>query len=158
MGNLILVAPERATVCGPSVFLAGGITGSPRWQDEVIAYFERTIDGITVCNPRRPQDFEDGADEYERQVTWELDHLLVADLALFWFPAAECRITRIELGLIIGGRRPVVVGADPQFVSFRYLSALMRRLGQPLYTSLDGLCAAARDRLVTHLPTHPTTG
>jgi hypothetical protein len=147
MPNLILVAPERATIRGPSVFLAGGITGSPRWQDDVIAYFERAIDGITVCSPRRPQDFADLADEYERQVAWELDHLLAVDLALFWFPAAECRITRIELGLIAGRGQPMVVGADPDFVNNRYLSVLMRRLGQPLHTSLDDLCAAARDWL-----------
>jgi hypothetical protein len=157
MANLILVAPERGPIRGPSVFLAGGITGSPRWQDEVVAYFERAIDGITVCNPRRPRDFEDQADEYERQVTWELDHLLTADLALFWFPAAECRITRIELGLIIGGGRPVVVGADPQFVSFRYLSALTRRLNLPLHTSLDDLCEAARHWLAAHQSVHPAS-
>src|SRR6185295_8306695 len=112
--------------------------------DDAITYFERAIGGITICNPRRPQDFEDNAVEYERQVTWELDHLLTADLALFWFPAAECRITRIELGLVAGSGRPMVVGTDPQFVNRRYLGLLMQRLGAPLHTSLDDLLEAAR--------------
>lgn len=143
MSNLVLVAPQRAAISGLSVFLAGGITNSPRWQDAAVAYFERRIDGITICNPRRPDDFEDRETEYERQVTWELDHLLTADLALFWFPAAECRITRIELGLVAGIQHPLLVGADPQFVNRRYLGLLARRLGTPLYESLDDLCAAA---------------
>ena len=151
MSNLILVAPTRGQIRGPSVFLAGGITNSPRWQDEAVAYFERTIGGITVCNPRRPQDFADDAVEYERQVTWELDHLLAADLALFWFPAAECRITRIELGLVAGSGRPMVVGADPRFVSRRYLDLLMRRLNMPLYEHLEDLFDAARAWLAPHV-------
>jgi hypothetical protein len=144
MPNQILVAPTRAPISGPTVFLAGGITDSPRWQDEAVAYFERTISGITICNPRRSEDFENSTVEYERQVTWELDHLLAADLALFWFPAAECRITRIELGLVAGSGRPLVVGADPQFVNRRYLGLLTQRLRLPLYDRLDDLFEAAR--------------
>jgi hypothetical protein len=144
MPNQLLVAPTRAPISGPTVFLAGGITDSPRWQDEAVAYFERTISGITICNPRRSEDFENSTVEYERQVTWELDHLLAADLALFWFPAAECRITRIELGLVAGSGRPLVVGADPQFVNRRYLGLLTQRLRLPLYDRLDDLFEAAR--------------
>jgi hypothetical protein len=148
MPNLILVAPNRAPISGPAAFLAGGITNSPRWQDEAVAYFDRTISGVTICNPRRPRDFEDDEVEYQTQVTWELDHLLAADLALFWFPAAECRITRIELGLVAGSGKPLVVGADPHFVNRRYLTLLARRFGFPLYDTLDSLFEAARKRLI----------
>jgi nucleoside 2-deoxyribosyltransferase-like protein len=154
MTNVVLVAPTRAPNSGLAIFLAGGITNSPRWQDEAIAYFERTIDGVTICNPRRTQDFEDDEDEYETQVTWELDHLLAADLALFWFPTAECRITRIELGLVAGSGKQLVVGADPRFVNRRYLGLLARRLQLPIYDSLDELFDAARGWLAARLR-HP---
>ena len=62
MSNVVLIAPTRATISSLAIFLAGGITNSPRWQDEAIAYFERTISGVTICNPRRAQDFEDNED------------------------------------------------------------------------------------------------
>jgi hypothetical protein len=141
----VLVAPDRGPLEKPVVFLAGGITNSPRWQDVAVAHFQGACPAATVCNPRRPRDFEDDAVEYHKQVTWELDHLEAADLALFWFPAAECRITRIELGLMLGAGKAVVVGTDPAFVNRRYLEVLCRRKGLPLHDRLeDALDAAAR--------------
>ncbi|MEM8533629.1 MAG: nucleoside 2-deoxyribosyltransferase domain-containing protein [Chloroflexota bacterium] len=144
MTNHVLVAPERRAFEGPSVFLAGGITNSPRWQDDVINYLTATLDGITIFNPRRPNDFGDVTVEYERQVIWELDHIFAADLVLFWFPAAECRITRIEFGLVVGHNKPVVVGADPQFVNYHYLTLLTQRYNLPLYDQFDALLAATQ--------------
>lgn len=35
-----IVAPERAQWTGPSVFLAGGITGCPEWQDRAAEVLE----------------------------------------------------------------------------------------------------------------------
>lgn len=150
MSNHVLVAPERRTFAAPSVFLAGGITNSPRWQDEVINHLTATLDGITIFNPRRPSDFGDVTVEYERQVTWELDHIFAADLVLFWFPAAECRITRIEFGLVVGHNKPVVVGADPQFINHHYLTLLTRRYNLPLHNTFDALLVATQVWLTTH--------
>ena len=149
MPNHVLVAPERRTLAGPSVFLAGGITDSPLWQDDVINHLTATLDGIIIFNPRRPNfnpqrpnDFGDVAVEYEQQVIWELDHIFAADLVLFWFPAAECRITRIEFGLVVGHNKPVVVGADPQFRNYYYLTLLTQRYNIPLHNQFDALLAA----------------
>ena len=149
MTNHVLVAPERRTFEGPSVFLAGGITNSPRWQDDVITYLTATLDGITIFNPRRPNDFGDVTVEYERQVIWELDHIFTADLVLFWFPAAECRITRIEFGLVVGHNKPVVVGADPQFHNYYYLTLLTQRYNIPLYDQFDALLTATQAWFIT---------
>jgi hypothetical protein len=145
MPTNVLVAPLRGSLVSPVVFLAGGITDSPRWQDVAVEYFEKNANSVTICNPRRPRDFEDDAVEYERQVTWELDHLQAADLVLFWFPAAECRITRIELGLTLGRGQSMVLGADPAFVNRRYLDLLARRVNIPLHARLeDALTATAQ--------------
>src|SRR5262245_60217567 len=143
----LLVAPYRGPLPKPVVFLAGGITNSPRWQDVAVEYLERAVDGITICNPRRPRDFEDDEVEYQQQVTWELDHLQAADLVLFWFPAAECRITRIELGLALGRGQKTIIGAESGFVSRRYLEVLTGRLGLPLHDRLEDALKAVEELL-----------
>jgi hypothetical protein len=143
-----LVAPNRGPLPKPVVFLAGGITNSPRWQDVAVEYLNRSVEGITICNPRRPRDFEDDDVEYQQQVTWELDHLQAADLVLFWFPAAECRMTRIELGLSLGRGQSAIIGSEPGFISRRYLQILASRLGLALHDRLEDALKAVVTMLV----------
>lgn len=105
-------APQRYDGAGPSVFLAGGITGCPDWQAIAAA---RLAPHADVLNPRR-RTYVATDDEYERQVAWEYRHLRRADLILFWFAAEAIQaIALYELGAFGPGEKPIVVGADPAY-------------------------------------------
>lgn len=81
----------------PSLFLAGGITGCPDWQADLV----KLLDGVdaTIFNPRRP-DFPMGDKEAGRiQVEWEFQHLRRADFISFWFCEETIQpIALFELG------------------------------------------------------------
>lgn len=95
------------------LFLGGGISNCPDWQQEIITYLADTP-GIAL-NPRRSGEFtENIADE---QITWEYHALRTASTVLFWFPKETlCPITLLELGVFT--QRPqtrLVVGTHPDY-------------------------------------------
>lgn len=79
-----------------SIFLAGGITGCPDWQSEIIGLIEEPKNfDLNLLSPRRPFAPED----IEQQIKWEFLHLRKADCIAFWFPCETlCPITLYELG------------------------------------------------------------
>lgn len=96
------------------VFLAGGITNCPDWQQEMKELLSGT--DLTLFNPRRA-DFPIGEPgvEYE-QVTWEHEALRVADAILFWFPQETiCPIVLYELGAWSMMEKPIFVGIHPEY-------------------------------------------
>jgi hypothetical protein len=103
----------------PALFLAGGITGCPDWQREVV----RLLDGLplTLLNPRRAQFPLGDPAAAPAQIEWEYRHLRKADAILFWFPhEALCPIALYELGAWSAyrderGPRPLFVGVDPLY-------------------------------------------
>ncbi len=97
-----------------SVFLAGGITGCPDWQQDMRKLLTQT--SLTLLNPRR-KDFPIGDPEaaYE-QVKWEYAALRAADAILFWFPKETlCPIVLYELGAWSMTKKPIFVGTDPEY-------------------------------------------
>jgi len=79
----VITAPQRYSLqekeC--SVFLAGGITGCPNWQQTVIKSLEKSLRGspyeqnIVVFNPRRKNfPINKPSASYE-QIKWEYDQL-----------------------------------------------------------------------------------
>lgn len=105
-------APQPYDGPGPSVFLAGGITGCPDWQATAAARLSPHAD---VLNPRR-RNYVTADEEYARQVEWEYRHLRRADLIMFWFAAEAIQaIALFELGAFAASEKPMVVGADPLF-------------------------------------------
>lgn len=146
----------------PAVFLAGGITNCPRWHDTAIDVIEHEAGDVVILNPNRA-DFPigDPAAGWE-QVSWEQHHLhLPRVLSLFWFPACDPRLTTqpiamFELGQALGERRPLVVGADPDYprqADVRMLCAL----NAPQLTVRSTLPDVLRDALGwLVLPTTPT--
>lgn len=105
-------APQRYDGAGPSVFLAGGITGCPDWQANAA---RRLLPHADVLNPRR-RNYVAGGDEYERQVDWEYHHLRRAAIILFWFADEAIQaIALFELGAFAGSEKPIVVGAHPGY-------------------------------------------
>lgn len=57
------------------------------------------------------------------QTAWEYHHLRIADVILFWFPASRSSqpIALYELGAHAAGEKPIVVGADREYVRRRDL-------------------------------------
>src|SRR5215510_12424967 len=81
----------------PAFFLAGGITGCPDWQADMIEALDDAP--VTLLNPRRADFPIHDPNAAEEQITWEYRHLRLADVILFWFPAESiCPIVLFELG------------------------------------------------------------
>jgi Nucleoside 2-deoxyribosyltransferase like len=94
----VIAAPDDSPVTDGSktLFLSGGITGAPDWQQEFITMLGGT--GLVIYNPRLV-DFDERLAEARPQIKWEFDRLAWADAISFWFPAeAKCVITLHELG------------------------------------------------------------
>lgn len=96
-----------------AIFMAGGITGCPNWQKEVVSQLSMQ-DRLILINPRR--DEWDMTKSSEEQIAWEHRHLALADYTYFWFPKeGQCAITLYELGVAIGEKRNIRVGVEPGY-------------------------------------------
>lgn len=113
-------APERYLTGEVSLFLAGGITNCPLWQNEMVELL-KDLD-IVVFNPRR-KDFPIGDPNaaYE-QIKWEFEFLDRADMILFWFARGSLNpIVLFEYGKWLMNLRnktnykPIFVGIDPEY-------------------------------------------
>lgn len=98
----------------PAVFLAGGITGCPDWQREAVALLGD--EPVALLNPRRANFPIGDPAAGPRQIEWEHRHLRAADAVVFWFPRETlCPITLYELGAWSMTRKPLFVGAHPDY-------------------------------------------
>jgi hypothetical protein len=103
-----------------TMFMAGGITNCPDWQQDMRKLLSK-VNG-TLINPRRA-DFPIGdPTAAQKQITWEHDHLKIADAILFWFPMETlCPIVLYELGAwsMFADRsnkyKPIFVGVHPEY-------------------------------------------
>jgi len=97
------------------LFLAGGITGCPDWQKELIKKLKDLP--ITIYNPKR-KNFPIGDPEItEEQITWEYNHLRDSDGIIFWFARGSLNASVLyELGRWGNcSDRPIFVGIDPLY-------------------------------------------
>jgi len=146
-------APLRYDGPGPSLFLAGGISGCPDWQADAVDLL-RDTPGLTVLNPRRAVFDETAAAE---QITWEYEHLRRADVVLFWFAAGGSvqPITLYELGVHVTRGTTLVVGADPGYP--RRLDVEVQlglaRPGLPVFSGLAETVARAQAEVMSGV--HP---
>jgi len=141
-------APEEYVGDGPKLFLAGGITGCPDWQQDAVSML-RDVPDLVVLNPRRTPFPIHDPDSAAEQIGWEFRHLDRADVVLFWFTDApsDQPIVWYELGVHAAtGRVPVAVGADPAFHRRRdvELQLALARPALPVPTTLPGTVPAAR--------------
>lgn len=102
----------------PAVFLAGGISGCPDWQESVRKLLfgpDLDLPG-TLINPRRANFPMGDPLAGVRQIEWEYQHLRSADAIMFWFPAETlCPIALYELGFWAGTDTPLFVGTHPDY-------------------------------------------
>lgn len=99
-----------------TVFLAGGITGCPDWQAEIVERLSDT--NLVLFNPRRANFPIEDPSAAAEQIAWEHHYLRRADRILFWFPAenaAGCPIALFELGAWLRSTKPIVVGVEPGY-------------------------------------------
>lgn len=107
----------------PSVFLAGGITNCPEWQDEVIEkLLARNLKGTTL-NPRRKNFPIHDPNAAEEQIKWEFNALNRASIFTMWFSDANSDqpICMYELGrhltryALAKELRRVAIGVEPGY-------------------------------------------
>lgn len=99
---------------GASIFLAGGITGCPNWQMEIVELLKGTR--LTLLNPRRESFPIHDPGAAREQITWEHNHLRRASAILFWFPHETiCPIVLYELGAWSMTDKPIFVGVHPDY-------------------------------------------
>lgn len=102
-----------------ALFLAGGITDCPLWQNVVIDYLKDApflIDNeLMVINPR-VDNYED-TEKFERdQVYWESYHLKYSQAIIFWLtPPTVNPITLFELGRYITSGKKLFIGIHPEY-------------------------------------------
>lgn len=122
-----------------SLFLAGGITGCPDWQQDLVAALSATR--LALLNPRRAQFLPTGVAALE-QITWEHCALRKATAIAFWFPCETlCPIVLYELGAWSMTTKPLFVGVHPDYrriQDVRIQTALVRPDVQ-VVTDLSGL-------------------
>jgi hypothetical protein len=107
----VVTAPEKLEY--GDLFLAGGISNCPDWQEEAVNLLD-VIPGV-VLNPRRGTDFSEA--EAEQQIEWEHEALSTVPKILFWFPKETlCPITLFELGVFSQRSHvEVFVGTHPSY-------------------------------------------
>lgn len=98
-----------------SVFLAGGITGCPDWQKEMVQALSHA--NLVLLNPRRKNFPMDDPNAAFEQIRWEHIGLRMVDAVLFWFcKDTLCPIVLYELGgrsLVV--EQPIFVGIEPGY-------------------------------------------
>jgi hypothetical protein len=127
---------------GPSLFLAGGISGTFDWQADVIA---RLADlPLVLLNPRRKNFPMGDPSAAPAQIEWEFRHLRRATAVLFWFPPETlCPIALYELGGRASVREQILfVGAHSDYQR-RLDIEVQLRLARPEVTVVSDVALLA---------------
>ena len=127
---------------GPSVFLAGGISGAVDWQADVVS---RLADlPLVILNPRRENFPIDDPAAAPAQIEWEFRHIRRATAVLFWFPHETlCPIALYELGgRALVREQPLFVGTHPDYQR-RLDVEVQLRLARPEVRVVSDLSALA---------------
>jgi len=97
-----------------SLFLAGGISGCPDWQQEIVQLLSDT--SLMLFNPRRANFPIHNPAAAREQIEWEHAHLRYATAIAFWFPCETlCPITLYELGAWSMTSKHLFVGIHPGY-------------------------------------------
>ena len=98
-----------------SLFLAGGITNCPDWQQALVQLLRNT--DLVLLNPRRANFPMADPSAANQQIDWEHKHLRLADAISFWFCAEAMQpITLYELGAWSMTDKPLFVGVHPGYI------------------------------------------
>lgn len=143
-----------------SVFLAGGITGCPDWQSDVIRYLldSKHVQhrSVALMNPRRQSFPIEDPTAAEKQIAWEFHMLEKADIIFFWFAAEGIQpIVMYEYGRWLALGKKLVVGVEPGFwrerdvyIQTRLASGGAQIIHSILRVATGALMAAIEERLM----------
>lgn len=115
----IAQAPNKKVIdYGIKIFIAGGISNCPNWQDELVKkiIYDKRIKNdkdvkIVLFNPRCKE-----IPDEDTQITWEFDRLKTADIVSFWFSEGSLNpITLFEYGSHLNSNKELVVGCHPNY-------------------------------------------
>lgn len=116
-------------VGGKAIFLAGGITNCPDWQQEMRSLLRDT--DLILVNPRREHFPIGDHNAAMDQITWEWNHLRYSNEILFWFPCETiCPIVLYELGAWSMTSKPIFVGVHPNYTRIQDVE-IQTRLSRP---------------------------
>lgn len=109
-------APSMEKAKKSTLFLGGGITNCPDWQNEMAHKLDLKGFDITVFNPRRKNYPKEDPSAEKEQITWEYAKLREAKVLLFWFShGSENPIVLFELGSALERNASVLVGVDSNY-------------------------------------------
>jgi hypothetical protein len=96
-----------------AIFLAGGISDCPDWQNDLVEKLKEARSPLVLLNPRRTS-FDIKDDKVAvAQIEWECRHIAKADVVLFWFPKETlCPITLLEFGKCLATQKDIIVGVE----------------------------------------------
>lgn len=120
----------------PRVFMGGLVKGRD-WRGEFFARFDKSH--VTFINPRREAFVDPDMDPvgHATQVAWERKALDMADVGVFWLgEGLSNQASRVEIGYLLGRGKPVLLGAEKQFMGLEHLTGFS---GLVATNSLDGL-------------------
>lgn len=137
--------PKWVDEKGPAIFLAGGITGCPDWQEEILSKL-KSVHAVFMNPKRKDFDITD-LKMSGLQIEWEHRHLNYAEVIVFWFPEETlCPITLFELGVQMDRDVPLIVGCHPNYKrKFDVVKQLsLARPGVTVVDSLEKLVEGVR--------------
>lgn len=119
-GRVIMIYIESPTNynekqhSGNAIFLAGGITDCPDWQQEMASLLKDT--DLVLLNPRRANFPIHDPNAAREQIMWEHRHLNASCAVSFWFsPETLNPIVLYELGTWSKSGKPIFVGVHPDY-------------------------------------------
>ncbi len=154
----VITAPEclQDLPC-PSVFLAGGITNCPEWQEEAINKLS-DLDMGCLLNPRRKNFPIEDPNAAREQITWEFRALEKADIFTMWFSNApsDQPICFYELGRNLAMREvalrlnSVVIGVEKGFKRSQdvYIQTELVCPNIKVYDNFDDYVSAIREKVL----------
>jgi hypothetical protein len=123
-----------------SLFLAGGITGCPDWQKEMVERLKGAP--LVLFNPRRASFPIEDKQAARAQIEWEHLHLRKATATSFWFPCETLNpIVLYELGAWSMTNKKLFVGVHPDYRRIQdvYIQTALARPDVHIVTSLEEL-------------------
>ena len=131
--NLTLARPSQ----GPKIYLGGQCRGRD-WRIDFFQRFEKSKP-LTFITPRRESYVDPELDPagHARMVAWERQALDVCAVGVFWLgEGLSNQAARVEIGYLLGLKKPVLMGAQPGFMGVEHLTGFS---GLVLATTLEGL-------------------
>lgn len=126
------------------LFLAGGISNCPDWQQTLIKKVEN-FENLTLFNPRRKVFPMHDPAAAKQQITWEFNRLAESTAIVVWFSAGSINpIVLYELGMWVNSRPelPAFIGIDPGYNRAQDVT-IQTKLARPDITIVSSLDALA---------------